>query len=131
MIKLYTDAAVKGNPGKTGIGILVVTDDQQYQQSIPLKDEWNNHQAEFIAVKLGLEWLIKNNLHQQLVFCYTDSQIVAQSIKKKYAKESSFQELLKDILTLMAMFQFISVEWVPQAKNKGADNLARQALRKA
>lgn len=31
MIKLYTDAATKGNPGPTGLGMLVVKDGQQQQ----------------------------------------------------------------------------------------------------
>lgn len=131
MIKIYTDAAVKGNPGDAGIGLLIITDKDQHQLAIPLKEQFNNHQAEFIAIIHGLQWLIDNDYNQQFVFCYTDSQIVAQSIEKKYAKDSVFSELLNNILNLMSMFKFISIEWIPESKNKGADNLAKQALRTA
>lgn len=31
MIKLYTDAATKGNPGPTGLGMLIVKDGHQQQ----------------------------------------------------------------------------------------------------
>lgn len=131
MIKLYTDAAVKGNPGPAGLGVLVVTENQQFQLSFPLEDNWTNHQAEFQALIYGLTWLIENNYTSELTFCYTDSQIVSQSIKKEYAKDVYFQNQLEEIVSLMKHFSFISVEWIPEAQNKGADNLARQALRRA
>lgn len=63
-----------------------------------------------------------------MVFCYTDSQIVAESIEKNYAKNIKFQEYLNKINSLMKYFKYIIIEWIPQNENKGADNLARQAL---
>ena len=130
MIRLYTDAAVAGNPGPAGVGILIVTNNEQKQISIPLVGNWNNHHAEFKAVFLGLSWLIKNNYTDEMVFSYTDSKIVAQSIDKEYAKDPITLKYLTDILELMVEFHFISIEWIPESKNKGADNLARQALQK-
>lgn len=130
MIRIYTDAAVKGNPGPVGIGIVIVKDNEQIQLSLPLEQPLNNHQAEFQAVILGLNYLIEKNWINQLTFCYTDSQIVAQSIEKEYAKDIYFQKSLQEITTLMQDFTYISIEWLPESQNKGADNLARQALQK-
>ena len=36
MLKLYTDAASKGNPGPTGLGALIIADHQQYQLTATL-----------------------------------------------------------------------------------------------
>lgn len=130
MIRLFTDAAVAGNPGPAGIGILIVTSSEQKQLTHPLNGKWNNHHAEFKAVSLGLSWLIENHYTDEMTFCYTDSKIVAQSIEKKYVKNSVAQQYLSKILELMAEFPFISIEWIPESENKGADNLARQALQK-
>lgn len=131
MIRLYTDAAVNGAPGQAGIGLLIVTDDDQFQLSDALSGQWNNHQAEFQALLHGLSWLNDNNYNQKMTFCYTDSQIVAQSVEKEYVKNETAKKYLKKILNLMERFSYISVAWIPEAKNRGADNLARQGLQKA
>lgn len=131
MIKMYTDAAVKIDTKKVGIGVLALVGNKQFQLTYPLNEEWDNHQAEFIAVIYGLKWLIQNNYTNEMVFCFTDSQIVAQSIKKQYAKNNIFQRFINDILKLMDNFSYITIEWIPESQNKGADNLARQALYKA
>lgn len=131
MIRLYTDAAVKGNPGPAGLGILVLTAKEQIQLTTPLEGEWDNHQAEFLALKQGLSWLIENDYNEEMTFCYTDSQVVADTVNKAYTKNEDYKNYLENILHLKAQFNLITIEWVPESKNKGADNLARQALRLA
>ena len=131
MIRLYTDAAVKGNPGPAGVGVLFLTDNGQNQLTFPLKDTWNNHHAEFQAVVLGLQTLIDNGLTEEMVFFHTDSHIVAQSIDKEYVKDKNAKPYLEQILKLIDQFPIVTTTWIPQAKNKGADNLARQALQQA
>src|SRR5690625_2996384 len=130
MIRMYTDAAVKGNPGPAGVGLLIIFDKEQKQITFPLEGTWNNHHAEFKAMQLGLKWLSDQQFTDEMVFCYTDSKIVAQSVEKKYVKNSVAANYLSEILTLMEQFSFISVKWIPESDNKGADHLARQALQK-
>ena len=65
-----------------------------------------------------------------MIFCYTDSQIVAQSVEKKYVKDMSSKKYLDDILKLMEEFPYANVTWIPESENRGADNLAKQALQK-
>lgn len=132
MIRLYTDAAVSGDPGNAGIGILLLFDQEQEQYAIPLKhNQWNTHLAEFHALLYGLRLLIDKGLTDQMTFCYTDSQIVAQSIEKSYVKDQEYNKYLMEILELMDEFLYLSVQWIPNRENKGADNLAKQALRQA
>lgn len=132
MIRLYTDAAVSGNPGNAGIGLLVLSDQGQQQYSIPLEsNQWDNHLAEFHALLSGLQLLVDKGITDQMTFCYTDSQIVAHSIEKSYVKDKEFKRYLLEILELMDEFPYLSVQWIPNRENKGADNLARQALQKA
>lgn len=130
MIRLYTDTAVNGNPGAAGVGLLIVKENEQHQITIPLDGQWNNHHAEFKAISLGLSWLIEKNYTNEMTFCYTDSQIVAQSVKKEHVKDPIAQKYLKEILEMMAQFTIVTIEWIPESQNKGADNLARQALQK-
>ena len=131
MIRIYTDTAVNGNPGRAGVGILILKGEDQIQLTTPLSGMWDNHEAEFKAMLDGLTWLVQNDYASELTFGYTDSQIVAQSIEKKYVKDRTFQKYLTEILELMEEFPYISISWLPESENCGADNLARQALQKA
>lgn len=132
MIRLYSDAAVNGNPGQAGIGLLLIFDKNQKQYSIPLENNsWNNHLAEFYALNYGLQSLVDLGKNNEMIFCYTDSKVLAEAIEKKYVKSKEFNHYLQKILFLMKEFPYASVQWIPNQENKGADNLARQALQKA
>src|SRR5699024_12002166 len=101
MIRLYTDTAVNGNPGSAGVGLLIVKENEQHQITIPLDGQWNNHHAEFKAVALGLSWLIENNYTNEMTFCYTDSQIVVQSVEKEHVKDPIAQKDVKEKKKIM------------------------------
>lgn len=126
MIKIYTDASTKGNPGPTGIGIVIVTDNEHIQLSIPLLNDYTNHQAEFIAQIIALEYVEQHYDCDQMLFLYTDSRITVQSIEKRYAKE--FQFYVDDITPYFEQHPLWFIKWIPEKKNQGADHLARQAL---
>lgn len=131
MLKLYTDASVKGNPGLAGVGIVITGKDVYEQLSIPLHGEWNNHEAEWEALYIGLQWLIEHRKTNHLLSIYTDSKLVAEAIEKEYVKKEKFRSYLEKVTSCLNEFSFSEVDWIPEKENKGADNLARQALRKA
>ena len=70
MLKVYIDASTKGNPGPSGGGILIVYQDKQEQLSIPLSIG-TNHQAEFEVFLKTLEFLKKNDLQNETIFCFS------------------------------------------------------------
>ena len=129
MLKIYVDAATKGNPGPSGAGILLLTEGEQIQLSFPLPDS-SNHEAEFAAFELALEETIARGLHQQNTFIFTDSQTVAEVLGKNQTKNPVFTPFLTRIQLLLAEFTLIIIQWLPEADNRGADNLARQGLQK-
>ena len=88
----------------------------------------DNHRAEFEALLYGLRHLKKQNRQNQLVFCYTDSKLVAESIRKKYTKKAGHKLYLEETLQELAAFTNFYLEWIPEKENKGADNLAKKAL---
>lgn len=131
MLTIHTDAATKGNPGPSGIGF-VITGENHYQQiAIPLEGEYSNHEAEFIALIKGLTHIRKELPNTSILKIYSDSKIVVSAVEKNYVKNKQFNAYLTEIKYLLAELDLYLIEWVPDAKNKGADNLARQALRKA
>lgn len=66
-----------------------------------------------------------------MTFGYTDSRVLSDAIEKSYVKNKDFNKYLQKILKLMQKFDYISIQWIPDRENKGADNLARQALQTA
>lgn len=132
MIRVHTDAAVNQKKNRAGIGIVITGDDLYHQLSIPYPYDQvtNNHTLEFKAIIYSLEWLIENNYTDQMVFLYTDSQVAYHSVDNERTKNSAYQPLLDQILKLIQQLPLVTIQWVPEKQNKGADNLARQALNK-
>ncbi|WP_239254481.1 ribonuclease HI family protein [Listeria ilorinensis] len=127
-MEIYVDGASSGNPGQSGAGIVLIADGIYEQHAVPL-GLYTNHEAEFIATKLGLELALPKQ--PTLIRLYTDSKIVIESIEKKHAKNLLFKPLLDEILQLIEQVPLFFIEWKNVAQNKQADQLARQAIQKA
>jgi ribonuclease HI len=121
MIKIFIDAATNQTTNTSAGGMLFLRDGQQLQKHVPLLAETNN-EAEFE--------LINEDFQNETIFIYTDSKIVMESLHKEYAKDSRFKVHLEIILKLSHEFPSLFIEWIEEKNNKGADNLARQALQK-
>lgn len=130
MLKMYTDASTKNSFGPSGVGIVISGESIYEQLAIPLEQELSNHEAEFEAVIQGLTSLINKKWTNQTILIYTDSKIVVSAIEKKYVKNAGFADYLTRIQKLLASFDLYFIHWIPDAQNKGADHLARQALAK-
>lgn len=130
MLKMYTDASTKSNPGPTGVGVIIIGDGIHIQLSLPLKNELSNHQAEFEAVLSGLNYLIDNQLTHHDLVLYSDSKIVVSAIDKNYVKNIIFNNYLSSINKRLTLFPSFVAQWIPESKNKEADHFARQALYK-
>ena len=127
MIKLYTDAATKGNPGPSSAGILIINQQKQFQfqTNLPVL---SNHAAEFLAVQRGLEQIKALKLSANILQINVDSQIVYQSLEKNYAKH--YQAYVDQINALLTPFELVLYQWIPEKQNQGAHHLAQQALNK-
>ncbi|ALS00549.1 ribonuclease HI [Enterococcus silesiacus] len=129
MLRIYVDAATKGNPGPSAGGIVLVGDRLHEQIHVQL-GECSNHEAEFKVFIKALQLVIEKDLNEQTVLIHSDSKIVVQTIEKRHAKNPIFQPYLYTFQQLESSFQLLLVKWVPESQNKGADTLARQALHK-
>lgn len=128
MYTLYTDAATNNETLHSAAGILIVHagKQQQLRASLPNSD---NHHAEFHAALAGFDALLKllnGTAANVTVQYFTDSKIVADSVKKRYAKH--YQQLVDELLAKQAEFSLVITQWVPEKQNQGAHNLAQQAL---
>ncbi|MFC2679048.1 MAG: ribonuclease HI family protein [Granulicatella sp.] len=128
MIRVITDAAVNGNPGKVGIGIEILYEKQQFLFKENSEQLMDNHQAELWAIYRALIILKEKEWHQEMIFLNSDSKFAMMAIEKNYTKQIAYQDILKIVQEERKKFPQLFLEWIPEKENRGADQLARQAL---
>lgn len=130
-IKVYTDGASRGNPGKASYGILI-TDENDVEITTSKKyiGEATNNFAEYTALVESTKLL--KTLDQQFdeINFFCDSELVVSQITGKYKIKQ------KDMINLSLLFwkgieslnKKFSITYIPREKNKTADKLANEAL---
>jgi len=128
-IKMYTDGASSGNPGPSGIGILLIYGENKKKISKYIGNATNNI-AELTAIKVGLETLTRTDLPVRI---FSDSSYAIGLLTKNW-KPKKNQDLINSIRQLMDKFSdlaFIKVKGHSGIKeNEVADFLATSAIKK-
>lgn len=83
IIKIYTDGASRGNPGRGGLGVVLIWGKHTKELSKGYRLTTNNR-MELMAVIAALEALKKNNL--ELVI-YSDSNYVVKAVMEGWLKK--------------------------------------------
>ena len=127
-LRLRTDGASRGNPGKAAIGV-VIEDDQgtklrTFHRFIGVR---TNNEAEYQALIDGLkavaEW------KPERLEIYLDSKLVVEQVNGSYrVKKAELQPLYTEVKHLLGGFEEVDIKYVEREKNKGADKLANMAL---
>ena len=78
MITIYTDGSAKGNPGRGGYGIVLLSGKHRKELSAGFRLTTNNR-MELLAVIVALEALKK---HDQDVVIHSDSKYVVEAVEK-------------------------------------------------
>jgi ribonuclease HI len=130
VVHIYTDGASSGNPGPSGIGV-VLTYGRQRKEISEFIGEATNNIAELLAIQKGLA-AVKNK--RLPVRVYTDSAY-AHGVLALNWKPKKNQDLISAIRRSMAAFARLKLVKVPGhqgvAENERADELATSAVRNA
>ena len=133
-IHLYTDGSAKGNPGKGGLGIVLISGKHYKEISQGFRHTTNNR-MELLAVIVGLETLNKD---KSLVEVFSDSKYVVDAVEKKWVfswekknfKGKKNSDLWKRFLIIYRKHK-VSFNWVKghagQVENEKCDTLAVEA----
>jgi len=128
--KFYIDGASKGNPGPSGIGVVICREGSTIKNIASFIGKTTNNIAEYTALIYALqEGLI---LKAENIEINTDSQLLYRQIKKIYKiKNANILGLYNQALHLMAAFKQVSIKYIPRKDNRGADKLANKAVKEA
>ncbi|MCW6676828.1 ribonuclease HI family protein [Aerococcaceae bacterium NML180378] len=130
MYKIYTDAAFNAQTKEAGIAFNAIRNGQQIKQGKYREYVLDNHEAEFQAMLMALEFLQREASTNETIMLHSDSKIVIESLDKRYVKEAQYAIWLDKILVIIDTFNLLFWKWIPDKENKGADQIAREALRK-
>ena len=121
------DGASIGNPGPSGIGIVISDESGKVIKEIGESiGEATNNVAEYSALIRGLSEALDLGFSHAVV--NTDSQLLARQIGGQYrVRNDGIMPLFASALDLMGRFKTVSVNHVPREKNKAADKLAGKA----
>jgi len=128
-IEIYIDGASKGNPGPSGIGVIICRDGQTLKNVSTFIGNTTNNVAEYTALIYALQEALI--LKAQNLKINTDSQLLYRQLKRTYkVKSPNIIGLFNQVSHLMAAFKHVAVNNIPREENRGADKLATQAIKK-
>jgi ribonuclease HI len=126
-VHIYTDGASSGNPGPSGIGVVLQYGEKTKEISKFIGNTTNNV-AELEAIRTALLELKRRNLPVRI---YTDSSY-AQGVLSFGWKAQKNKELVKAIRDLLSTLKDVTLIKVRghagNAQNERADQLARAAI---
>ena len=128
--EIYVDGASKGNPGPSGIGVVIVSGSQTVENISHYIGSATNNIAEYSALRAGLEKALALGVTQ--IKIKSDSQLLCRQLKREYKiKSPHLLKLYQEVFSLLFKFDTYSVAHIPREENRGADKLANLAIKKA
>lgn len=127
-VKMYADGGSRGNPGPSALGF-VVYDEQGnvVKEGSKYLGITTNNQAEYHALKAGMEWCHEHKVKRVKVFM--DSLLVVNQMKGIFkVKNRDLWPLFEAIKTLQTKFEEVHFSHVPRELNKAADAEVNKAL---
>ncbi|MBC8103969.1 MAG: ribonuclease HI family protein [Cytophagales bacterium] len=127
---LHTDGAAKGNPGPSGIGIVLYRDSDRTEPVAAFGEyigETTNNVAEYKALIRGLSEALIRGADQ--LEARTDSELMARQIAGRYKVSApQITPLYQEACQLLSRFEKATVVHVLREKNALADKLANQGV---
>jgi ribonuclease HI len=130
VVKVFLDGASRGNPGPSGIGVLVLDENENEIKKISEKiEDTTNNVAEYKAL---LKAVIEcGKLGFSSVRFFTDSQLLARQVNGIYKiKDEKLKSLYVKIRGKLLGFKNWEVIHIPREENRIADKLANDSFKK-
>ena len=126
MLAINTDGASRGNPGLSGIGVVIKRDGYiitEYKEFIGQK---TNNQAEYSALKKALE--IASAIDNYATILSDSELVINQRNNKMKVRNKQLKIICMEISKLERHFNSLVYRHIPREKNTEADFLANKAI---
>ena len=125
--EVYIDGASRGNPGESGIGILVILPDSTREEIREYIGRGTNNEAEYKALIRALRYLVAEVNPE--VKIHSDSKLVANQMNGLWrVKDPKLRILHSEAKKFASRIAALEIEYVPRERNTEADRLANEAI---
>jgi ribonuclease HI len=125
----YTDGASRGNPGESGIGI-VIKDEQGklIESQYGFIGQATNNIAEYTALAACLKMVSRMDCSELVV--HSDSELMVRQLNGEYkVKDSGLKKQFQEIRGILKASGFgFSIKYIPREMNREADGLANLGI---
>ncbi len=129
-VDIYIDGASKGNPGPSGIGVIICQQGKVIKNIARYIGTATNNVAEYTALIYALQESLILGAHAVTV--NSDSELLCRQVNGSYKiKNPGIKVLFEQVAHLKDGFREITVRHIPREANRGADRLATQAVKEA
>lgn len=133
VLHVYVDGAARGNPGPSGAGVYIATQDRVplIKKGYYLKHKTNN-QAEYLALILAclhVQELVKREPNTRVVI-HSDSQLLVRQIQGIYKVKNDILIGLHQAALKLLRSVFYTITHVAREANTNADKLANLGVDK-
>ncbi len=129
-IRIYTDGASSGNPGPSGIGVVIEFDGRTVEISRSIGKGTNNV-AEYRALIAGLEKARElSGGSPKDVEIFSDSELLVRQLNGIYrVKDLNLRRLWEKVNELLKGFRSYRIIHISREENMRADELAKRAIK--
>jgi len=131
--KVYIDGASRGNPGPSGIGVVVLDEEGRVLREHHefLGSSYTNNQAEYVALIRALE-ICSTIFPKGVIHVFSDSELLVNQLTGRYkVRSQNLKELFKGVKQREKSFSEVYYHHVSRELNKRADELANKAIDEA
>lgn len=131
-IKVYADATAKGNPGPSGLGIVIKnSSDEILLTHKEYIGKATNNQGEYTALLKSLVLLKNLQMEYDFIEFYSDSLLMVSQLTGKYKIKDKY--LMRNAMNFWEGINKLgkkhSITYIPREQNSIADKLANEATR--
>jgi ribonuclease HI len=126
LLTVHIDGSSKGNPGPSGIGIIIFRNNLLMLNYGEFIGVHTNLLSEYLALKRALQFAL---LIDKEIKILTDSMTIVQQRKsKERIRKKELKILFREIKNLEKKFKEISYKYIPREENTAADLVAKKAI---
>ncbi len=127
-IEIYVDGGSRGNPGPSGVGVVILDSSGKRLKEISRYiGEATNNIAEYNALLYGLEEALMMRTDEIVV--NLDSELVAKQLTGDYrVKDPGLKPLFERAMNMLKSFKDFEIRHIKREKNKEADKLVNRAI---
>jgi ribonuclease HI len=127
LLTINIDGASRGNPGPSGIGIVLTKGNLKINEYREFVGYMTNNQAEYVALKKALK--IASTLDDDEITILSDSEVLVKQRNSLYkVRSKQLKIIFREINNLEKYFRIVNYKHIPRQKNRYADLLANKAI---